>query len=239
MDARKQRRCRPLLSGPADALPTLARVPFRDYRRCRHDRPANVRELCIILQTDTSGVHADTQVLQACRIVGKPTARPVPVVEAFEKRERAQFIQFPKESPSIPSALRRQTACLETVEHRIQRFLVAGCRAQFDISEHEHGGTAPVGFHNAVPTADGDGVLVLSKLSLYRTGRITSDKMAMQNAADSMAYSISTVEARDLNFAAYLNKAMVANEVAIGQAIGMASWAWHWESIGGFLNEYN
>lgn len=80
---------------------------------------------------------------------------------------------------------------------------------------------------------------MLSKLSLYRTGRITSDKMAMQNAADSMAYSISTVEARDLNFAAYLNKAMVANEVAIGQAIGMASWAWHWESIGGFLNEYN
>ena len=82
-------------------------------------------------------------------------------------------------------------------------------------------------------------VLVLSMLSLYRTGRITSDKMAMQNAADAMAYSISTVEARDLNFAAYLNKAMVANEVAIGQAIGMASWAWHWESIGSFLLEYN
>ena len=82
-------------------------------------------------------------------------------------------------------------------------------------------------------------VLVLSALSLYRTGRITSDKMALQNAADAMVYSISTVEACDLNFAAYLNKAMVANEVAIGQATGMASWAWHWESIGDFLLEYD
>ena len=82
-------------------------------------------------------------------------------------------------------------------------------------------------------------VLVVSALSLFRTGRLTSDKMEMQNAADALAYSVSTVEARDLNFAAYTNRAMVANEVAIGQAIGMASWAYHWKSIGDFLLEYN
>lgn len=82
-------------------------------------------------------------------------------------------------------------------------------------------------------------VLVVAALSLFRTGRLTSDKMEMQNAADAMAYSVSTVEARDLNFAAYTNRAMVANEVAIGQAIGMASWAYHWKSIGDFLLEYN
>lgn len=82
-------------------------------------------------------------------------------------------------------------------------------------------------------------VLVVSAISLYRTGRLTTDKMAMQNAADALAYSVSTVEARDLNFAAYTNRAIVANEVAIGQAIGMASWAYHWKSIGDFLLEYN
>ncbi len=82
-------------------------------------------------------------------------------------------------------------------------------------------------------------VLVVAALSLYRTGRLTGDKMEMQNAADALAFGVSTVEARDLNFAAYTNRAMVANEVAIGQAIGMASWAYHWKSIGDFLLEYN
>lgn len=82
-------------------------------------------------------------------------------------------------------------------------------------------------------------VLVVAALSLFRTGRLTSDKMEMQNAADALAYSVSTVEARDLNFAAYTNRAIVANEVAIGQAIGMASWAYHWKSIGDFILEYN
>lgn len=82
-------------------------------------------------------------------------------------------------------------------------------------------------------------VLVLGGLTLYRAGRMTADKMELQNAADAMAFGVSTVEARDLNFAAYTNRAIIANEVAIGQAIGMASWAYHWKSIGDFLLEYN
>lgn len=82
-------------------------------------------------------------------------------------------------------------------------------------------------------------VLVLGGLSLYRAGRMAASKMELQNAADAMAYGVSTVEARDLNFAAYTNRAIIANEVAIGQAIGMASWAYHWKSIGDFLLEYN
>lgn len=82
-------------------------------------------------------------------------------------------------------------------------------------------------------------VLVVAMLSLFRTGRLTSDKMELQNAADALAFSVSTVEARDLNFAAYTNRAIVANEVAIGQAVGMASWAAHWTSIGNFMREYD
>jgi hypothetical protein len=82
-------------------------------------------------------------------------------------------------------------------------------------------------------------VLVLGGLTLYRAGRMTADKMELQNAADAMAFGVSTVEARDLNFTAYTNRAIIANEVAIGQAIGMASWAYHWKSLGDFLLEYN
>ncbi len=62
--------------------------------------------------------------------------------------------------------------------------------------------------------------------------------MEMQNAADAIAYSISLSEARDLNFAAYLNRAMVANEVAIGQLMGLASWAQLVKSYGDFFTAY-
>jgi hypothetical protein len=82
------------------------------------------------------------------------------------------------------------------------------------------------------------GILLISLNYLYKQGRLTSDKMEMQNAADAVAYSISLTEARDLNFAAYMNRAMVANEVAIGQLLGLASWGFLWESYADWLNAY-
>jgi len=82
------------------------------------------------------------------------------------------------------------------------------------------------------------GVVTLSLVFLYKAGKITSEKMQLQNAADAAAYSVSLTEARDLNFMAYTNRAMVANEVAIGQLVGMASWAAHWESFGFYLDAY-
>lgn len=83
------------------------------------------------------------------------------------------------------------------------------------------------------------GVVTLSLVFLYKAGKITSEKMQLQNAADAAAYSVSITEARDLNFMAYTNRAMVANEVAIGQLVGMASWATHWESFGAYLLAYH
>ncbi len=79
---------------------------------------------------------------------------------------------------------------------------------------------------------------VLLGLSLVNTGILTSEKMQLQNAADAAAYSVSTIEARDLNFTAYTNRAMVANEVALGQMVGMASWAKMTRSTPGFLDLY-
>jgi putative Flp pilus-assembly TadE/G-like protein len=82
-------------------------------------------------------------------------------------------------------------------------------------------------------------ILLVSALGLFKAGKLTSNKMQLQNAADAAAFSMSTVEARDLNFAAYMNRAIVANEVAIGQMVGLASWAFHIKSIADFLDTYN
>ncbi|OGT31678.1 MAG: hypothetical protein A2W28_09185 [Gammaproteobacteria bacterium RBG_16_51_14] len=82
-------------------------------------------------------------------------------------------------------------------------------------------------------------VLILSLLFLYKAGIVTSEKMQLQNAADAAAYSTSLIEARDLNYMAYTNRAMIANEVAIGQMVGLASWARNWKSYGDYLNAYD
>lgn len=82
------------------------------------------------------------------------------------------------------------------------------------------------------------GVLSLSLIFVYKAGRVTTQRMQVQNAADAVAYSVSTVEARDLNFIAYTNRAMIANEVAIGQMVGLASWLFNWKSYAAYLNAY-
>ena len=82
-------------------------------------------------------------------------------------------------------------------------------------------------------------VVVIAGLSMYKSGKLTTDKMQLQNAADAAAYSMALTEARDLNFSAYMNRAIVSNEVAIGQLVGLSSWAFHWASFGDFLSSYN
>ena len=59
---------------------------------------------------------------------------------------------------------------------------------------------------------------------LYNTGQIATDKMKLANAADAAAYSGSLWQARALNFQAYSNRAMVANQVSIAQAVTLQSW---------------
>lgn len=76
--------------------------------------------------------------------------------------------------------------------------------------------------------------MMLSLLVLFNTGQAARDKMEVQNAADAVAYSAAVLEARHLNFTAYTNRAMIANEVAIAQSIGMTTWLQKWG--GTFLN---
>ena len=61
-------------------------------------------------------------------------------------------------------------------------------------------------------------------LLLFNTAQLTRSKMELQNTADATAYSIATMAARDYNFSAYMNRAMVANQVAVSQMVGLASW---------------
>jgi Putative Flp pilus-assembly TadE/G-like len=82
-------------------------------------------------------------------------------------------------------------------------------------------------------------ILVTSAFAMFKAGKLTTNKMQLQNAADAAAYSMSVVEARDLNFASYMNRAIVANEVAIGQFVGLASWAYHFKSFADFLDTYD
>lgn len=66
--------------------------------------------------------------------------------------------------------------------------------------------------------------LALSFLAMFNSGQITSHKIKLQNAVDAASYSTAVVVSRELNFMAYTNRAMVANQVAVGQVVGMVSW---------------
>jgi len=82
------------------------------------------------------------------------------------------------------------------------------------------------------------GVVLLSAIFLFESGRLTSEKMQLQNAADAAAFGASILEARSLNFAAYTNRAMVANEVAIGQMVGILSFVDELKTSGEYLEGY-
>lgn len=65
---------------------------------------------------------------------------------------------------------------------------------------------------------------LVALLFLFNTGQLTAEKAKLVNTADAVAYSAGVMHARALNFDAYTNRALVANEVMIAQAVSMASW---------------
>ncbi|MDH4182800.1 MAG: pilus assembly protein TadG-related protein, partial [Nitrospinota bacterium] len=67
-------------------------------------------------------------------------------------------------------------------------------------------------------------VIILTMLLVFNVTQLTTEKERMQNTADAVAYSVAVVEGRDLNFAAYTNRAMAANQVTIAQLVGLVSW---------------
>ena len=72
--------------------------------------------------------------------------------------------------------------------------------------------------------------LLGSLLYVFNSGQIVVAKVRLIGAADAAAYSAAQWQARSLNFQAYMNRAIVANEVAIAQLVSLRSWS-------GYMNQ--
>lgn len=70
-------------------------------------------------------------------------------------------------------------------------------------------------------------------LMLVRTGTQLSLRERLVGAADASAYSAAVWRARVLNTLAYSNRAIIAQEVAIAQAVTLAAWARYFETLAG------
>jgi hypothetical protein len=68
-------------------------------------------------------------------------------------------------------------------------------------------------------------VLSAGFVLVFNVGQVVNDKIKLTNAADAAAYSAALWEARSLNYQAYLNRAIVANEVATAQLVSLRSWS--------------
>ncbi len=65
---------------------------------------------------------------------------------------------------------------------------------------------------------------------VFHSGQLVNDKMRLTNAVDAAAYSAAQWQARALNFQAYINRAIVANEVAVAQLVSLRSWSHYVDS---------
>jgi hypothetical protein len=74
------------------------------------------------------------------------------------------------------------------------------------------------------------GALALACLTLFDTGQLAIQRMRLATAADAAALAAGVTEARALNFAASMNRAVIANEAAIAQAVTLRAWSRHMQS---------
>ncbi len=70
---------------------------------------------------------------------------------------------------------------------------------------------------------------LLATFLLFSSGQVVATKKRLVNAADAAAWSAALWRARVLNFHAYANRAIVAQEVAVAQAVTLVSWAKYFE----------
>ncbi|MFC0399669.1 hypothetical protein [Paraburkholderia rhizosphaerae] len=69
--------------------------------------------------------------------------------------------------------------------------------------------------------------LLIGGIGLYvafGSFQMSGAKLKLQNTADAAAYSAAVLQARDYNFSAYTNRAMVANQVTAAQVVALKSW---------------
>lgn len=75
-------------------------------------------------------------------------------------------------------------------------------------------------------------ILGAGLLSIYNTAQLSNEKRELVNAADAAAYSGASILAQGLNYTAYTNRAILANNALIGQMTAMRSTLamsqWYW-----------
>lgn len=67
-------------------------------------------------------------------------------------------------------------------------------------------------------------VAAIVVLLMFNSALLTTTKSQLQNAADAGVYSAAVLQARDGNFSAYTNRAMIANQVAVAQFVSLKSY---------------
>ena len=83
-------------------------------------------------------------------------------------------------------------------------------------------------------------ILLLVSLLLFfqfSSGQASASKLRIVNATDAAAYSVGLWRARAMNYYAYSNRAIIANEVAIAQAATMVSYAKFLERFSDNVND--
>ena len=82
------------------------------------------------------------------------------------------------------------------------------------------------------------GIAVIALILLFNQGILTRDRVQVENAADAAAYSQAKLFARHQNLIAYTNRAIIANELSIGQVVGLMSWAKRYANIPRWVNSF-
>lgn len=68
-------------------------------------------------------------------------------------------------------------------------------------------------------------LVALTSIVYFNTAKVADEKTRVANSADAAVYSGLIWQARSLNFQAYTNRAMVANQVSMAQLVSLSSWA--------------
>ena len=78
---------------------------------------------------------------------------------------------------------------------------------------------------------------VLGLYLMFSAGQVFATRERLNNAADAAAYSAALWRARVMNYQAYANRAIVAQEVAVAQAVTLVSWARYFSAFTGTAAE--
>lgn len=73
-------------------------------------------------------------------------------------------------------------------------------------------------------------IVLLAMLATYNVGQLSYHRIKLQNTADAATYSAAVAQARALNFSAYMNRGVIANQVAVAQIVSLTGWARNFEN---------